>query len=237
MDDCFIESATVGSLPPDKKRYVGWRVTSPPAGSHLLSISGTSDSYGETIVIPSSTFRIGVKSPAFEDIPCSHPFYGWIERIRELGITAGCSPGLYCPDAPVTRKQMAVFIISAMGQTPSSASHNAYFGDLQDDGYRPFINRMYELGITGGCETGIYCPDDPVTRGQMAVFISAARAWSPLLPATFTFADVPSAHPFSGFIERLWREGVTSGCSISDYCPDSAIPRSQMAAMIAKSWP
>ena len=227
----------LGSLPPNGRGYVSWSVISPPSGTHLLSVGGTSDSYNETIVIPSSTFLIDVKSPSFEDIPCSHPFYGWIERIRESGITAGCSPGLYCPDAPVTRKQMAVYIITAMGETSSSASRNAYFGDVQDDEYRPFINRMFELGITTGCGMGIYCPEDPVTRGQMAVFISAARDWSPFWPPASTFADVPSSHPFSGFIERLWRDGITSGCSTSEYCPDSAILRGQMAAIIAKAWP
>ena len=51
----------------------------------------------------------------FEDVPCPGPFASWIEELRHEGVTAGCStdPVLYCPDAPNTRGQMAVFVVRA----------------------------------------------------------------------------------------------------------------------------
>lgn len=44
------------------------------------------------------------------------------------------------------------------------------------DGFFPFIEALAAAGVTGGCSVSppLYCPDDPVTRGQMAVFISRA---------------------------------------------------------------
>ena len=54
--------------------------------------------------------------PTFADVPASNPFYGWIERLYEQGITTGCSPGpprLYCPNDFVPRQQMAAFLIRA----------------------------------------------------------------------------------------------------------------------------
>ena len=51
----------------------------------------------------------------FTDVPVTHFFARWIEAIAAAGITAGCGGGMYCPDAPVTRAQMAVFLSVALG--------------------------------------------------------------------------------------------------------------------------
>jgi hypothetical protein len=58
-------------------------------------------------------------SATFLDVPTSHPFFQFIEALRDSGITTGCdaSPPLYCPDDAVTRGQMAVFISKALGLT------------------------------------------------------------------------------------------------------------------------
>jgi hypothetical protein len=49
------------------------------------------------------------------DVPTSHPFFQFVEAVARSGITAGCGPGSYCPDAPLTRGQMAVFLAVALG--------------------------------------------------------------------------------------------------------------------------
>jgi hypothetical protein len=49
------------------------------------------------------------------DVPASHPFFRFVEALAAAGITGGCSPGAYCPDEPVTRGQMAVFLSTALG--------------------------------------------------------------------------------------------------------------------------
>jgi hypothetical protein len=52
----------------------------------------------------------------FVDVPVSHFFFRWIEALAASGITAGCGPGpAFCPDNPVTRAQMAVFLSVALG--------------------------------------------------------------------------------------------------------------------------
>jgi hypothetical protein len=53
----------------------------------------------------------------FNDVPTSHQFFQFIEALAASGITAGCSasPPLYCPDFPLTRGQMAVFLAKALG--------------------------------------------------------------------------------------------------------------------------
>ena len=54
-------------------------------------------------------------TPTFGDVPTDHPFFQYIEALAASGVTGGCGGGNYCPDNPVTRGQMAVFISKALG--------------------------------------------------------------------------------------------------------------------------
>jgi hypothetical protein len=58
----------------------------------------------------------------FNDVPASSPFCPFIEELSRRGITGGCAPSLFCPGAPVTRQQMAVFLVKSM--TTVSAQNN-----------------------------------------------------------------------------------------------------------------
>lgn len=53
---------------------------------------------------------------SFNDVPTNHPFFQFVEALAASGITAGCGGGNYCPDAPLTRGQMAVFLAKALGR-------------------------------------------------------------------------------------------------------------------------
>lgn len=53
--------------------------------------------------------------PTFNDVPASDTGFAFIEALTGSGITAGCGGGNYCPDAPLTRRQMAVFLAKALG--------------------------------------------------------------------------------------------------------------------------
>jgi hypothetical protein len=53
--------------------------------------------------------------PTFNDVPTSDPAFQFVEALAASGITAGCGGGNYCPDASLTRRQMAVFLSKALG--------------------------------------------------------------------------------------------------------------------------
>jgi S-layer homology domain len=57
-------------------------------------------------------------TPFFTDVPSTHPFFPFIQKLRELAITSGCAGTQYCPDSPTTRGQMAVFLIRAFFTPP-----------------------------------------------------------------------------------------------------------------------
>lgn len=118
----------------------------------------------------------GVVAP-FADVPASSAFCRYIKRLVELSITGGCGNSQYCPQALVTRDQMAAFIVRAVsGEPPQDYCGNASpFADVSPQAWScRYIKRLVELGITQGCGYGSYCPTASVTREQMAAFLARA---------------------------------------------------------------
>jgi hypothetical protein len=101
--------------------------------------------------------------------------------------------------------------------------------------------QLFNEGITGGCGTGMYCPNSPVRRDQMAVFLlkaSLTPSYTPP-PATGTvFADVPASAFAAAWIEDLYARNVTGGCLTNPlrYCPTNTSNRQQMAVFLAKTF-
>ncbi len=120
--------------------------------------------------------------PYFTDVPTTNQFFPHIQKLVDLGITTGCGAvGLYCPTATIPRWEMAIFMIRARLESHGAAFPTAtvpYFADVptnvEGNGIPfPYIQRSYEENITTGCGSNplIYCPNDLVTRGEMASFI------------------------------------------------------------------
>jgi hypothetical protein len=114
----------------------------------------------------------------FSDVPTNHQFAAFIEDLFNRGITSGCStsPLAYCPEATVTRGQMAVFLLrTLLGNGYAPPAPTGVFDDVPvNDPFAAFIEDLAARAITSGCNTNppLYCPAAPNTRGQMAVFLT-----------------------------------------------------------------
>jgi hypothetical protein len=183
---------------------------------------------------------------SFPDVPRSDNFYPFIENLFHNEVTGGCAGGNYCPGDPVTRAQMAVFLLKAKlgsDHVPPDCT-GLLFPDVPCTGgpFDPWIEELSNLGITGGCGGGNYCPGNTVTRAQMAVFLLKTLEGSTYDPPDCNgdFEDVPCTPGvgFSDWIEELGARGVTGGCSAvpSLYCPDSPNNRGQMAVFLVKTF-
>jgi hypothetical protein len=98
-----------------------------------------------------------------------------VQELLTRGVTAGCGGGLYCPTSPVTREQMAVFLLkTAQGAafTPPPCTSAAFADVPCPSPFAPWVQELVARAITVGCARGLYCPTDPVTRAQMAVFLT-----------------------------------------------------------------
>jgi hypothetical protein len=162
-----------------------------------------------------------------------------IDWLAEEGITLGCNPpdnDRFCPTSPVTRGQMAAFLVRALHLTDRLDDPF-----VDDDGsvFEADIERLAAAGVTLGCnppDNDRFCPTDPVTRGQMAAFL--VRALNYTDPGTGNVFVDDDGSIFEPDIARLATAGVTLGCNPPDndrFCPTSSVTRGQMAAFLDRA--
>jgi hypothetical protein len=133
--------------------------------------------YGEDHIPPLGSGYV------FIDVPFEHPFVNWIEQLYEDEITTGCKEidgKLYfCPNNPVSRAEMAVFLLRAKHydtvdyQPPQLGEEEGTgFDDVPATHWAAaWIRQLADEGITTGCSENMYCPEQSVTRAEMAVFL------------------------------------------------------------------
>lgn len=180
----------------------------------------------------------------FVDVPQADIFHADVEKLIRDGITVGCGSGYYCRDGPTTRAQMAVFLLKArygVFYAPPSAT-GTMFSDVPVSSFgAAWIEDLAARGITAGCGGGNFCPNAPVTRAQMAVFLLKTllgSAYAPPAPSGTVFDDVPVDAFAAAWIEDLASRGITAGCFATPplYCPGSANTRGQMAVFLVKTF-
>ncbi len=183
-------------------------------------------------------FQPGPGSGPFLDVPSSHVFADNIIWMVDNEITLGCTAdGLYfCPEANVTRGQMASFIDRAWALP---ATGQDFFTDDETSTHEASINRVAAAGITLGCDASgtLFCPNDPVTREQMASFI--LRAAPTLADTNVDYFDDDDGSTHEDNINRLAHNAITLGCDPNDarlYCPTLFVTRGQMAAFIHRTF-
>ena len=183
-------------------------------------------------------------TPLFVDVPPGSFAEEEIYKIYNAGITTGCTknPLKYCPSSPVTRAQMAIFLLrSKLGSSYTPPPAKGIFDDVPVGSFAAdWIEDLFNRGITTGCQKNPlrYCPSSPVTRAQMAIFLLRSKLGSSYTPpaATGIFDDVPVGSFAADWIEDLFDRGITTGCQKNPlrYCPSSSITRAQMAIFLVR---
>jgi hypothetical protein len=177
---------------------------------------------------------VDLTSGAIDDIEGT-TFEGDIEWLAEHGIAIACdSEGLsYCPGEDATRAAMATMIARALDLPEATED---YFVDDDGSPHEANINALAAAGITLGCHTpASYCPDDSLTRAQMASFF--VRALDLAIPdADYFVDDGNSVHEEN--INALAQAEITLGCNppIGDeFCGSTALSRGHIAAFIRRA--
>jgi hypothetical protein len=109
----------------------------------------------------------------------------------------------------------------------------ARFRDIVDSVFADDIMWAATEGLTKGCTDTLFCPDEPVTRGQMAAFLTRALDLAPTGSDFFTDDD---GSIFEDDINRLATAGITTGCSPTAFCGDDPVSRAQMAAFLNRAF-
>ena len=143
----------------------------------------------------------------------------------------------------MTRGMMAPWMMLArFGNLYSPPPCTGIFADVacESTPNADFIEALYNEGITAGCGTDPlrYCPDAPVTRGEMSVFILKASIDPEYRPPACTgiFNDVACPSMFGNWIEDLFNRQITAGCGGGNFCPDQATTRAEESVFVGKAW-
>jgi hypothetical protein len=166
-----------------------------------------------------------------------------IDCLVFYGITQGTSPTTFSPNNTVTRWQMAIFLTreaKAAGMTLPDGSSQG-FTDIGgfDAATQKAINQLAQLGITKGTAPGVYSPNDPVTRWQMAIFlIREAAAAGVTIPngSQQGFTDIGGFDAATQLaINQLAQLGITKGTTSTTYAPVQPVLRWQMAIFLIRT--
>jgi hypothetical protein len=166
----------------------------------------------------------------FSDVDAANPLGKYIEQFMDDGMTAGCAtnPLRFCPKQIATRADMALFIYRTfIIETVFSDVAKTYWA-------APHIYRVHRAGMSAGCATNPlrFCPDQAANRGQVIALMMKGKYGAGFAPtARGVFADVPATHPFAGFIEKAYDDGLTAGCATNPlrFCPDQTATRGETA--------
>jgi hypothetical protein len=181
---------------------------------------------------------------SFSDVSSNSAFYPYIETMLHFGVSEGCGGGMFCPNASIPRKEMAKQLLLAREGTvyvpQACVSGSEIFNDVPaSDPYCRWIEELARRGITAGCGGGNFCPDSPVSRGQIAVLALGTLEGSGYAPPACTtppFNDIPTASPFCPWIQEFALRGITAGCGGGNYCPSLEVSAGQMSVFMSKTF-
>ena len=153
--------------------------------------------------------------------------YGWSARSTSITVTvpSTATSGLHSFKVVGTnwgRTSTATIMVQVGDEAP--------FTDVGD--FKAAIDWLYLEGITGGCSPTRFCPKDPVTRIQMAMFLTRTLD----LPTTTTdYFDDDDGRTGEGAVNAMRKAGLTSGCAPRRYCPTRSVTRIQMAMFLTRA--
>ena len=161
-----------------------------------------------------------------------------INALAELGVFEGteCGEGQFCPEDPIKRWVMAVWLIRVLGGDVTAGGTSRFVDVDASEWWSPYAEELADREITKGCDTGPlrYCPNQDVTRAEMATFLTRAFALEAAGPAGFTdtAGDIHAAN-----IDALAAAGITKGCDTDPlrFCPNQPVTRAEMATFLHRA--
>lgn len=175
----------------------------------------------------------------FADVELAHPHWAAVQLANVYEIMSGYSHDQFGVEDALTRAHSAIVIGRLFELDTSSPPTTPTFDDvtqLSHPAAYAFVEAMAAAGYTSGCSANppLFCPNDAVTRAQLAVFLVRGLGLDPAQATTTPFFDdVPVSHPFFGAVQLMASEGLMEGCQATSFCPDTPITRGETAAAIA----
>lgn len=182
--------------------------------------------------------RLGVVK--YADVPLAHERWREVELATVHGIFTGYPDGRFGVDDELTRAQAAVVLARLFGLATDDPPPDPSFEDVPSDHWAyPAVEACRAAEITAGCSADPprYCPDDPATRAQLAVFVIRGLGLDPAdASGESHYTDVPASHPMFGSIQLAADRGLLEECpgTPGAFCPDDPAGRGFAASVAAR---
>lgn len=179
----------------------------------------------------------------FSDLPPTHWAYADVQLMAARHIAKGTAPGVFSPDAQVTRAQIAALLVRALGLKPERQITLRMFEDVPPTAwYRAEVETAAMAGLVKG-DQGLFRPDDPVTRQELAVMLVRAltRARPDLVPEADVaklaerYTDAGAIAPWAAESAAVAAElGLVTGLTAETWNPGDTATRAEAAVMLAR---
>lgn len=183
-----------------------------------------------------------VPGPArYADVPYDHANWAGVELLVQNGIADECASDQFCPGQFATRDLLAIWLAKALGLTEVGSPGNEFDDVSAATLNAGWIDALAVEGITEGCSVdgSLYCPSDIVTRASVAKLLLRAKYGADYVPPAaggVLFDDVQPGDFAADFIEILFADGITDGCSLTDYCPAQPVTRAELARLLVRTF-
>lgn len=181
--------------------------------------------------ISSSQITVMGFDPFTDDDGSTHEYA--ITWAAEAGIVSGLTDTTFGPSRDVTRAQMATFLNNTFALPTAPGDADTFPDVAAGSTHHAAIEAIAKAGITLGYGDGTYRPSAPVSRAEMATFLTRAMLLEGGDTATFTDVAAGSTHDAS--IRALAASGITAGCAADRFCPEDPVSRGQLATFTYRS--
>lgn len=194
---------------------------------------------------------VSKQASVFADVDPNQWTSPHITSLYAHGYAVGCDndPFLFCPTDPLTRAEMSVLIVRAyhrhvLGEEdfdePPPRTSTVFIDVDPDAWYAKWVQQLYDDGFTEGCSPDLlaFCPDDRVTKAELAVFMLRARhgpTYEPD-PAQGLFTDLHPQDWHARWAEAAVEQGIMMACAPDHFCPDHEPGRQLVAVYMVRGF-
>jgi hypothetical protein len=169
---------------------------------------------------------------SFSDVGPTDYFYEPVRALYCAGAISGYADNTFRPYNNTTRGQVAKIVVLASGLQIDTSGGPHFTDVISTNPFYTYVETAYNRGIISGYDDGTFKWGVNVTRGQLSKIVVLAEGWALDLSGGPHFTDVPSGHPFYGYIETAFNKGIISGYDGNTFHPADFATRGQIAKIV-----
>ena len=174
-----------------------------------------------------------VVEPAFSDLEEAAWAKEAITYLNEQGIVSGKSDKIFAPNDSITRAEFVKILVQATYTKVDNSADSGFIDVAPNAWYSPYIAAAKNAGLVMGNDSNAFCPDDTITREDMAVLLYRAYQVESSNSLSLPFADKDAVSEYAvSAVAYFYENGIIMGIGQNLFGPKDSATRAQAAQMI-----